>query len=57
MSRTVLATITEPTGKPREGLLTFFHAPEGYAHVTATADASGVIRPNRSRDTDAWIPR
>jgi hypothetical protein len=45
MARQVLATITEPTGRAREGLMVFFHAPEGYAHVTATADASGVIRP------------
>jgi hypothetical protein len=44
-TRTVLATIVEPTGKPREGLLVYFHAPAGLPHVTATADASGVIRP------------
>lgn len=44
-TRTVHATITEPSGQPREGLLTYFHAPEGHDPVTATADASGVIRP------------
>ena len=43
-SRTVTATITDPTGQPREGLAVFFHAPDGFANVVASTDASGVVR-------------
>jgi hypothetical protein len=43
MSRQVSATITEPTGTPREGLAVFFHAPDGYPPVVAMTDASGVF--------------
>jgi hypothetical protein len=38
MSRQVSATITEPTGTPREGLAVFFHAPDGYPPVVAMTD-------------------
>jgi hypothetical protein len=43
MSRQVSATITEPTGAPREGLLVYLHAPDGYPPVVAMTDASGVF--------------
>jgi hypothetical protein len=43
VSRQVSATITEPTGTPREGLAVFFHAPDGYSPVVAMTDASGVF--------------
>ena len=42
--RTVIAAITEPTGKPREGLSVHFAAPEGHDTVIALTDASGVFR-------------
>jgi hypothetical protein len=43
MSRPVSARITDPTGAPREGLLVYFHAPDGHDPVIAMTDASGVF--------------
>jgi hypothetical protein len=43
MSRPVSARITDPTGAPREGLLVYLHAPDGYPPVVAMTDASGVF--------------
>lgn len=54
--RTVLATITEPTGKAREGLVAFFYAPAGHAHVTASADAAGTIRPELETGIEYRVP-
>lgn len=44
MVRTVFAAITDPEGKPREGLPVYFHAPAGHTPVVAPTDASGVFR-------------
>ena len=52
----VTATVTGPTGGPREGLAVSFAAPAGHADVIALTDASGVFRAEIAPDTTYRVP-
>lgn len=56
MTRTVFATVTEPTEAPREGLAVFFDAPDGHDDVIALTDASGVFRAEIEPDVIYRVP-
>ena len=56
MTRTVTATVTEPTEAPREGLAVFFDAPDGHDDVIALTDASGVFRAEIEPDVTYRVP-
>jgi hypothetical protein len=55
-TRTVVATVTDPAHRPREGLAVHFAALEGHAPVIAMTDASGVFRAELEPDVEYRVP-